>query len=175
MFLILSNALVMHKILLFCEIFIAIFGVYAVIIADNTHERLHGLFVVGLALEGFLSIEFPGHTFTFTVMIVLTLIAALMIIMSFHSLVEHVKRYLHRMKKPDVVPHSPSLEISVDKADTKEITELINDRFERMEKILSEREKVLCEREMKLSEREKVLEEKFAVYTETQDLMSETE
>ena len=147
----------LHNILLFCEVFIAMFGIFAIIIADNTHERLHGLFVVGLALEGFLSHALDeGSPITATVLIVLTVIALLMIIMSFHSLIEHLRRYYHRLKHPHEVPKNPSLTINSD-VDYASIHALIESNFAKLESILIDREKALNEREKALNEREERL------------------
>lgn len=146
----------LHTILLVCEVFIALFGVFAVIIADNTHERLHGLFVVGLALEGFLSHSLPPENpITATVLIVLTVIAFIMIIMSFHSFIEHIKKYIHHMKHPEIVPKKPSL--TIDRVDYAEIHKLIEENFLKLEKNLLDKEKALAEKEKELEEREKAL------------------
>ncbi len=146
----------LHNVLLFCEVFIALFGVFAVIIADNAHERLHGLFVVGLAIEGFLSHFLEGENpFTAGVLIVLTIIALLMIVMSFHSFIEHLRKYFHAMKHPHNTPKKPSLKI--DTVDYAQLHSIIEENFLRLEKILLDKEKVLQEKEKELEEREKKL------------------
>ena len=143
----------LHNILLVCEVFIALFGIFAVIIADNTHERLHGLFVVGLALEGFLSHALPENSpITATVLIILTVIAFLMIIMSFHSLIEHLRRYFYHVKNPNVVPQHPSLNVGQDYS---QLHAMIESNFSKLEQMLIDREKALSEREKQLEEREK--------------------
>ncbi|MBQ2717583.1 MAG: hypothetical protein IJF75_03170 [Clostridia bacterium] len=159
----------MDTVLLVCEVFIALFGIFSVIIADNMHERLHGLFVVGLALEGFLSHALEeGSMVTAIVLITLTVIALLMILLSFHSLIEHLRRYFHHSKNPDVVPKKMALTIDDEiKGIEKDIENdikntdlqtLIHEKFDRLEKMIDDKEKYLLEREKRLEEREKALE-----------------
>ncbi len=159
----------MDTVLLICEVFIALFGIFSVIIADNMHERLHGLFVVGLALEGFLSHALEeGSMVTAIVLITLTVIALLMILLSFHSLIEHLRRYFHHSKNPDVVPKKMSLTIDEEIKDIEKDIEndiknsdlhsLIHEKFDRLEKMLEDKEKSISEREKRLEEREKALE-----------------
>lgn len=155
----------MDTVLLVCEVFIALFGVFSVIIADNTHERLHGLFVVGLALEGFLSHSLPEKSMvTAIVLITLTVIALLMIVMSFHSLIEHLKRYFHRTKNPEVVPKHMALTIDdeikeiEDDIKNADLHNLIHEKFDRLEKMIEQKEQALIEREKELNKREVELE-----------------
>lgn len=156
----------MHTILLCCEVFIALFGVFSVIIADNTHERLHGLFVVGLALEGFLSHYLPpDHIITFVVLIVLSIIALLMIAFSLHSLVEHLKKYFHHIRQPENAP--PKMALTIDapqQVDNTDLHSLINEKhnemhqkMDKMLELLQQREQDLALREQAVAEKEKQL------------------
>lgn len=155
----------LHTVLLVCEIFIGLFGVFAVIVADNAHERLHGIFVIGLAIDGFLGYFSSSKMLSDILLIVLAIVAIVMIGMSIHTVADHLKRYSqHKQnKKLGLVDKDAKMPKNKNDFNLFDLGERIDARFSEIERRLDDREKELDERERLLNDREKMLVDKLQI------------
>ncbi|MGN0819401.1 MAG: hypothetical protein ACI4M6_03270 [Christensenellaceae bacterium] len=89
-----------HNVLLVCEIIIGIFGIISAIAAEDWHDRVHSIFVFFLALEGLLSYILDGeHIVTEILLVLITVTAVILAVLSVKPAVRHVKKLCGKMRK----------------------------------------------------------------------------
>lgn len=89
-----------HIVLLVCEIIIGLFGIISAIAAEDWHDRVHSIFVFFLALEGFLSYFLDAeHIATEIMLILITITAIVLAVLSIKPAVKHVKKLGNKIFK----------------------------------------------------------------------------